>query len=278
VKGLARILRSSLFFSIILALFGTSVARADVDIIYFRGAYLNDVVVLEWETDFETNLNGFFVTRSDTQNGTYTRISELIPGEGDEGFGSTYEFIDEFILNDTLYWYRLEAVDTDNRVTYSELVQVITGTAHTPTATGATTALAITPSGSPPAQTTPARTTTPTVPLLPGAATATFAGPLLRTPTGAVTLTPMATAPLEATATFSPTTTLIPLPEITLQFPTPVARLDISSEGSEVKEDPSEQQRRNILSALTRAIFIGFIGLIWLVLAVWFYVSSRRAE
>jgi hypothetical protein len=88
----------------------------------------------------------------------------------------------------------------------------------------------------------------------------------------------MATAPLEATATFSPTTTLIPLPEITLQFPTPVARLDISSEGSEVKEDPSEQQRRNILSALTRAIFIGFIGLIWLVLAIWFYISSRRVE
>jgi hypothetical protein len=29
---------------------------------------------------------------------------------------------------------------------------------------------------------------------------------------------------------------------------------------------------------MTRAIFIGFIGLIWLVLAVWFYVSSRRAE
>jgi hypothetical protein len=68
------------------------------------------------------------------------------------------------------------------------------------------------------------------------------------------------------------------LPEITLQFPTPVANVDISSEGFEMKEDPSEKQRSNILSAIKRAIFIGFIALIWLILAAWFYISSRRVE
>lgn len=261
-----------------MALFVTTIARAAVEFRYFRAEFLNDVVVLDWATDFEVDLNGFFVTRSDAQNGTYTHISNLFPSEGDAEIGANYAFTDEFISSDTTYWYRLEAVDNNNQVTYSESVRVVTGTVPTPTATNTTSALVSTPESNPTATgvfstgpTLPARTSTPTAPLLPGAVTATVPG--------RVTLTPMDTATLEATETLSATATLVPLPEITLQFPTPVANLDISSEGSDTKqEDHTEQQRKNILRAIERALFIGFIALIWIVLAVWFYVSSRRVE
>jgi hypothetical protein len=69
------------------------------------------------------------------------------------------------------------------------------------------------------------------------------------------------------------------LPEITFQFPTPVTNLDASSESAAKQPGKSsEEQGKDILRGIGRAFFLGFIALIWLVLGVWFYLTSRRVE
>jgi hypothetical protein len=244
-----------------------------VEIYYFQAKFRDEVVILEWETGPEVDMLGFFVTRSNAQYGGYARISNLIPNKGDESAGAYYNFTDPLISNDTPYWYRLEAVETGNRVTYSSLVYIVTGSVRSPTAT---TTLVSTPTSSPTATgffaaLNPTSTASPTATRVPGTITATPPVPASFTPT---------VAPIpEATATLSSTLTLVPLPEITLQFPTPITNLDISAEGSAKAQGISpDQQRRNILLAIGRVIFLGFIALIWLILAVWFYLASRRVE
>jgi len=269
----ARIFRGSLIVTIILALGATTVVQAEVEILYFQAAYQDDVVLIEWETGPEVDMLGFFVTRSNEQFGTYSHISNLISPTGDEQIGAYYDFTDSLIANDTTYWYRLEAVQEGNLVTYSDRVQVPTGPAHTPTST-----LASGPTNTPTTTNVPSTgDTTPTRSPIP---TATLqATRVTTTVVGTATLSPTETMTPEVTEAISPTTTLIPLPEITLQFPTPVTNLDASSEGAAKPQGKSpDEQRRDVLRGIGRAFFLGFIALIWLVLGVWFYVTSRRVE
>jgi hypothetical protein len=269
----ARISCGGLIVTFILALVAPTIARAEVEIIYFHAEYRDGVVLVEWETGPEVDLLGFFVTRSNSQFGIYARIDTLISPHGDETLGAVYNYTDRLISADTNYWYKLEAVQEFNLTTYSEAVQVITGPASAPTSTLAS-APANTPTRtvvSPTGGTTPVRTSTPTATLQTTRTTAAVVG--------TASLSPTETILPEVTEIISPTTTLIPLPEITLQFPTPVTSLDASSEGAaKPQEKSSDEQRRDILKGIGRAFFLGFIALIWLVLGVWFYLTSRRVE
>ena len=259
--------------TLILALVTATIAQAVVEILNFQAEYQDDTVLIEWETGPEVDMLWFFVTRSNEQFGTYKRISNQIAPTGDEELGAYYDFTDSLITNGTTYWYRLEAVQEGNLVTYSEKIQVDIGPAHTPTSTR-TSALANTPTTTAVPSTggtNPTRTSTPTATLLGTRVTATVAG--------TTSLSPTETTIPEATEAISPTTTLIPLPEVTLQFPTPVTNLDASSESAAKPQGKSpEEQRGDTLRRIGRAFFLGFIVLIWLVLGVWFYLTSRRAE
>jgi len=269
----ARISCGSLIVTLILALVATTAVRAEVEIIDFRAEYQDHAVLIEWETGPEVDMLWFFVSRSTSQFGIYAKISNQILPTGDEENGALYNFTDTLISDDTTYWYRLEAVQENNLTTYSGAVQVLTGPAHTPTSTQAS-ALTNTPTGtvaSSTGGTTPSTTSTPTATQRATRTTATVAGTASLSPTGATTP--------EVTETISPTTTLIPLPEVTLQFPTPVTNLDASSESAAKPQGKSsDEQRRDILKGFGRVFFLGFIALIWLVLGVWYYLTSRRVE
>jgi hypothetical protein len=269
----ARISCGGLIVTLILALVATTFVQAQVEIIVFRAEYQDDAVLIEWETGPEVDMQGFFITRASSQFGEYKKISNQIPHTGDETSGALYNYTDSLIAHDTTYWYRLEAVQENNLTTYSDRVQVVTGPAHTPTST-LTPALTNTPTRTTASSSGGAistRTSTPTATLQVIRMTPTVARTTSISPTG--TTTP------EVTETISTTTTLIPLPEITLQFPTPVTNLDASSEGAAKPQGKSaEEQSKDILRGIGRAFFLGFIVLIWLVLGVWYYITSRRVE
>lgn len=72
-------------------------------------------IVLRWETASEIGALGFNVWRGTSCNpGTATRLNaSLIPAEGDDQVGGSYEFADDDVQPNVLYDYRLEEVETD---------------------------------------------------------------------------------------------------------------------------------------------------------------------
>jgi hypothetical protein len=93
----------------------------------------NNAITLEWETGTEFNNLGFFVNRSDTEGGTYEQIGDLIPAQGTGVSGFIYQFTDDLVQADRIYYYKLEAIDLD---TVSEFFGPISnGVLTTPTLT-----------------------------------------------------------------------------------------------------------------------------------------------
>jgi hypothetical protein len=78
-------------------------------------------VEVTWKTSLEDGVRGFYVSRSTTQNGPYTRVSDLIPAKGE---ASAYSFIDAVqapgaAIKATGLWYKVETIDIDdNAVEY----------------------------------------------------------------------------------------------------------------------------------------------------------------
>lgn len=97
----------------------------------FDGTYVR----LRWITTSETNVKGFYVLRGETEQGTYTRVSNLINAIGDTHIGGTYQFTDETITFTKTYYYKIEVIDkADNSIAAYGPVNILTATA-TPTAT-----------------------------------------------------------------------------------------------------------------------------------------------
>ena len=96
-------------------------------------------VTLEWETATEYQNLYFFITRSATEDGTYTQISEYIFAEGTGVSGAVYQYIDGSVQAGQRYYYKLEAVDVNYASEFFGPLTVIPGA---PTATASATATA----------------------------------------------------------------------------------------------------------------------------------------
>lgn len=90
---------------------------------------------IQWTTTSEQFVDGFHILRSDTQNGTYSRISPLIEAIGEPDIGGIYTYEDTNIVFTRTYYYKLEVISGagDSLATYGP-VSVLTATA-TPTVT-----------------------------------------------------------------------------------------------------------------------------------------------
>jgi hypothetical protein len=93
---------------------------AGVDLRSFTVKSSGGNVILNWETNIETNLN-YFVVQRKTYNGGYVDVGNVSP-KGDR----TYEYIDQtaFKTSGQLYVYRLKIVDNDGSTSYSAEVTV----------------------------------------------------------------------------------------------------------------------------------------------------------
>ena len=272
-------------------------ARAAVTLIYFRATGVANGVFLEWETASELDNFGFFVNRSLSQDSGYARVSEFILASGDPLAGGYYQYMDTAVVNGTIYWYKLETIDNQSNPELLEPpVSVIAGASRTATPTrtatipvsnlqtGTATPTATARTRTPTAiATSRVRSWTPTPSLSnPYPSAPTLSGP--QQPVQQPVDSPMVNQEQPASGILTDTlaipvtgtATLIPLPEITLQFPS-VAVVNPSI------PTPPTMPLASISEVLkwvtpTRVLFVIFILFVWLFLGGWFYSTIRRLE
>lgn len=276
---------------------------ASVSLIYFNAIPVVGQVRLEWATATELDCFGYYIQRSLSVNGAYERISPFIPCQGDPLSGWNYFWIDGAVVNGTTYWYRLEAIDTSNNSDFygpesaTPNTVIITPTAtHTPNGSltpTPTSTLSLT--GSPTASATAAPTDalTPTATALIVIATPTrsgaYPGPASPTspPVGVQVATPTSDIPIptlptplpSATQPITATATLLPLPNITPEFPEGGIVLGGRETPTPIpapaEDQPSAQSGWYPGGAILLATVL---VLIWGLLGVWFYFSFRQLE
>ena len=75
-------------------------------------------VVIRWITESELNNAGFNILRSETRDGKYTKINtQLIAGHGTTSERHTYEWKDTSAKPNVVYYYQIQDVSLDGRVT-----------------------------------------------------------------------------------------------------------------------------------------------------------------
>ena len=91
---------------------------SSVELVDFHAAGSAGRVLIEWETAAEIDNAGFHLSRSASEEGDYTHITEaLIPAEGGPSQGATYSFEDKDVNPGTTYWFMLEDIDSSGAVT-----------------------------------------------------------------------------------------------------------------------------------------------------------------
>ena len=249
----------------------------------------NHQVRIVWTTSSEVDNSGFFIQRSLQETSGFTRINsdDFIFSEVAFQGGWTYTYIDPNVTPGTVYWYEIEAVDLDDNSSFSDRYSVAPTGQTSQNTPGAPTSTSI--SGYPgPGATEPYSTPTPnTYPgpggtQAPAATNAAFATvtPRLSTSTPATlptspqgaTLIPGQPTPfvnINPPSNPGATTTLVPLPALTMIFPAQqeaallVTATPISSETSSVWATPQ------------RLVPLGLIVMIWVILGAWFFYSQR---
>jgi len=77
-------------------------------------ASARDGIVLTWTTESEVNNAGFYVWRSESENGRYQKLSAvLISGQGNSSSKTGYHFSDPTAKPGKIYWYKIEAVSSN---------------------------------------------------------------------------------------------------------------------------------------------------------------------
>jgi hypothetical protein len=82
-------------------------------------------IVLSWTTESEVNSAGFFVWRSEAENGEYQKVSAaFISGQGNSTSKTDYRFSDTNAKSGKTYWYKIEAVSADGKSDFHGPVSV----------------------------------------------------------------------------------------------------------------------------------------------------------
>ena len=105
--------------------------QAAVTMVSFKAFSGDQKVILEWETASETDMLGFYVTRNNQFDGNYDRVSNLIFTQGTSVSGQVYHYIDTNLINEKTYYYKLETLDDNYEIEFSDAdIQKITSTYH----------------------------------------------------------------------------------------------------------------------------------------------------
>ncbi len=199
----------------------------------------NGQIDLRWETASEVGTAGFYLQRSTQSTGVFSRIGSFIPVNGDGLTGAIYTYTDPGLTNGSSYYYRLEAVNSDQTSEFHGPVMAVAGGSAAETATpsstasftpSATTAVAASATLTPSLTNSFTRTSTPTGILPSRTRTSTAATRLASpsvTPNRSGTVTPSGTPP---------TPTLTRRPQVTLAQAYPAVSPTSASGTSTVAE------------------------------------------
>lgn len=223
IPYLASCIRRSLLLVLLLLLIPVP-AHAVVTLVSFSATAGDGQVLLRWETATEINSAGFFIRRSTHEEGEYARISPFIASQGDSLIGAPYSYVDADVQNGITYFYKLEAMESDQDVEFFGPVWATPGGTPTPTETAtavptSTPTLTHTPGLIPTSTPTPTDTSVPThtpSPILTALPT--------DTPTSVPTPIPTDTPePMLIPTAAAPTDTATPLPApIATRTPSPI--------------------------------------------------------
>lgn len=92
-----------------------------VSLLTFEAQAEKSSIVLRWKTASERNNKGFFIERS--TNGAGFNTIGWVAGNGTTSSASVYNYTDNFVQPNTVYYYRLKQVDADNRFSLSQTRQ-----------------------------------------------------------------------------------------------------------------------------------------------------------
>jgi len=275
----------------LIALFLPVPASAAVTVTSFTAGWQGNQVVLNWRTATELNNRGFNIFRSTSPSGSFQKINGTeIPAQmGAALIGASYSYVDPAVTSGQTYYYKLQSVENNGNTIFYD------GIASTASQTQAT------------ATRTPTRTATKP----PASATATLQATATRTPTVVGSATPAATPSRTATvapnATIAPATptplrtkvALVPTiapsgsnssaasqqsiveptatPQVAVAIKESIPDESVQQENVE-SEEPAQSDRRIVqlvrVSITLIAVFVAFIGLIFLLGAAYFFARN----
>ncbi len=90
-----------------------------VELLQFTAASLEKAIQLEWESASEQTFSGYEVERS-TDGKNFAKIAWLT-GKGNETQGAAYQYKDEAVKQNIIYYYRLKMLDLDGTFEYSPM-------------------------------------------------------------------------------------------------------------------------------------------------------------
>jgi len=93
-----------------------------VELVSFKGEYINNRVIVTWETATEIMNYGFDLERSVNSNG-WNKIA-FIPGNGNSNSPKYYNYTDTDLQSAGVFKYRLKQIDTDGSYDYSNEISV----------------------------------------------------------------------------------------------------------------------------------------------------------
>jgi len=107
--------RLSLFILLLSALLFPSAkpALASIVLSSFSATPQANSVQIDWETQTEFDIAGFYLLRSTVEFSGYSAITDLIPAQGSGITGASYSFIDSDVTAGVIYYYRLQAISVD---------------------------------------------------------------------------------------------------------------------------------------------------------------------
>ncbi|MBM3242524.1 T9SS type A sorting domain-containing protein [Candidatus Poribacteria bacterium] len=99
-----------------------------VSLSYFEARYSDNVVILRWITESETNNLGFEVYRAESKDGPFKKINpHRIAGAGTTASQHKYEYIDDTAVAGNQYFYYIENIDFSGEKDRSGTIQAMSG-------------------------------------------------------------------------------------------------------------------------------------------------------
>jgi hypothetical protein len=269
------------------------VVRAQVTLVDFSAISIEGAVELHWETASENDNAGFYINRSLQASSDFERISAFIPGRGDSQDRAVYTYVDEEVINGVNYWYKLESIDfNQNTEFYEPPISAISGTLSTETPISSqtqtptpsqSTSISTTRTLNPADTQTPRPTSTRSPTSTPNSINAITTTITQSSSSGGSSTQLALTEETSAISTTveSATATFIPLPSLTLEYPT-LAYAPDQSNNVKTSDESTASATRDADAVnwmASRGIYlISLILLIWLALIAWLLFYMRRVE
>ncbi len=99
-----------------------------VELVYFKGYVRDGAIDLIWETASEVDNHGFYVERrlADEENAEWKTLPGFVQGYGTSNEPHEYNYVDEDVVANTTYQYRLRQVDLDGTQSCDDFSNIVT--------------------------------------------------------------------------------------------------------------------------------------------------------